>query len=241
MTTNLRRYPYRVNADGVQEKYCTGCDKFLPVTEYYVRRSQGKRGNGKYVSRCKQCVCRKQTSHGDVGGWVPMVKVWFIFEELARRVGQTRSAEEVGMTPDAFRNIRYRRTKNVQKRHVVRAITYLRCLRLEGVWDPPKEGAPLGFGEKQCVRCGCDLDQYTPGCKSCTDRRAARVKRGLIKLTRAQMFGMFSVASKAPVDARFEVTPPDNMGVVIITVVSDDQNINQKYKVPANGGPELIS
>jgi hypothetical protein len=244
VATRLRRHPFRETPKGL-EKWCPGCTRWRLCSLHFSKRRTGDRA-GEYLSRCKDCICRPKTKHGSVSGYVPAPQVWWIFDELARRVGVRRSAESLGVSPETVSNILHRHTLRVQRRNVYRAITYLRCLRQDNVWDPPKQGRKASYYEarNRCVGCGRDIDgYYTLDCKMCANRKAKRNERRreqLVEslfLTRAQAVGLYGTAMELPVDTTLEVTPGTN-GVLIVTARSEQTDAQIGYHLLPEGGRE---
>jgi hypothetical protein len=131
--TNLRY----IEGKGL-ERFCTECEKWLPVREFN-RRVNGYAHTTRayhWFHLCRNCRSIKydRTAHGDVSGLVPVSKVWWIYDEIVRRVGMYECAELCGVSYDTIRLILYRKSRHVQKRNVRNAMTALRDLRDNDVW-----------------------------------------------------------------------------------------------------------
>jgi hypothetical protein len=174
MSTRLRRHPLRT-IDGIEEKFCPGCDDFLPV-ERFSRRRQGSHREGELLSRCKSCIASAKVKHGDQTGWIDSRISWPIFDELVMRLGLHQASQSISMSENAYRDLLYKRTFFTQKRFVRRAIVLLRELRDENVWERPTQGRPLAH-RPYCRGCGADLSSNTLGCRVCTWRHYERKKR----------------------------------------------------------------
>lgn len=176
MSTRLRRHPLRI-VDGVEEKFCPGCQSFKPTTEFSRRGPQSHRA-GELLSRCRECIASAKVKHQDQPGWVSARFVWPLFDELAMRLGQQEAAKRIEMSANAYRAVLYQRTYYTQKRFVRRVILALRALHTENVWNRPTIGRPLAH-RPYCRGCGADLESNTNGCRQCTLRHyeAARSVR----------------------------------------------------------------
>jgi hypothetical protein len=173
MATRLGKHPIRTTEKGT-EKWCSGCKKFCPITEFHVGRTGARAGERR--GRCRSCYNTPLVKHGQATGWIPIDRVWWIFDEITQRLGQQRAADTIGFGVAALRSILYRRTYNVQKRFVVAALAVLRELRSNVVWDPPRLGRPLRYVAR-CKGCGTELSNYTDDCRVCWERRRGRARR----------------------------------------------------------------
>ena len=123
--------------NGALVRWCTECKKWLKVKEFN-RRLKDTYGPPKawhWFHLCKNCRSRKynRTKHNDISGYVPVRDVWWIYDELADRIGMVKAAEASGITYDNLRLILYRKSIFVQRRNVRSAIVLLKELRRENV------------------------------------------------------------------------------------------------------------
>lgn len=242
MATRVRRHPFRTR-NGELEKWCPGCERWLNTRLHFSRRKRDSPGRkaGEFLSRCKNCICRPRVHHNEVSGYTPVLSCWWVFDEITQRVGQARCAQELGCSPETIRSILYKRSRNVQRRHVYRAITYLRCLRATDVRDAPRVGKRLGY-QKRCSGCGTELDNYTDDCETCWVRKAKRSVRSLkakeevMEITRAQIVTLFNLTMNMPLDTTVNIKDVDNYGHLTAEFSSDSHGATVSLKVFAGGG-----
>jgi hypothetical protein len=67
----------------------------------------------------------KQPNHG----YVPVEQVWWIFDELIRRVGHMEAARRISMSPSGLGFIKRGKRRQIQKFTLARAIAALRDAR----------------------------------------------------------------------------------------------------------------
>lgn len=102
--------------------------KALPVTAFSLRKyPSGKISRHSWCIHC--CLYRKHKNKQPNHGYLPVERVWWIFDELIRRVGHMEAARRINMSPTALRVIKTRGRKHVQKFTVTRAVLALRDAR----------------------------------------------------------------------------------------------------------------
>lgn len=150
-TTKIRGHHLHRRSDGRLERYCTECHSWKSTREFNRRIAVGKVDGPAmawhWFHLCRDCRAHKydRVKHGDISGLIPVDQVWWIYDELARRVGMLDAAELSGMSYDNLRRLLYRRSRHVQRRRVREAIELLRELREEDVWVAPTTGRPPGY------------------------------------------------------------------------------------------------
>jgi hypothetical protein len=88
-------------------------------------------------------------AHQTVSGLVPLSSVWWIYDEIAQRVGMVEGAKLAGISYDNLRLILYRRSHDVQRRNVRTAIETLRSLRADNIWRRPTNGRPMAYARRK--------------------------------------------------------------------------------------------
>lgn len=144
----------------VEQKLCRGPyheeGKLLPITEFSLRKyPSGRIVRSSWCIHCSQYKKHKnkQPNHG----YVSMEQVWWIFDELIRRVGHTEAARRINMSSNGLRLIKKRERRQVQKFTLARAISALRDARQKNEFrhrDSICHGAYLRDREEKEVKSG---------------------------------------------------------------------------------------
>lgn len=173
--------------DGRLHHICYGVSHpeptWLPATEkyFYVIKS-GERA-GQLFSRCRVCeLWSKVKVPNTVHGLVPAEEARPYYIEAANRIGMAELARRTGLNLDGLSQVIRGRRQNVRAgnfRLVMLEVVSIRrkdehSIPWQSQWRVARRGN--GYGPR-CVGCGCDIEIFTEGCNSCTERRLARAKR----------------------------------------------------------------
>lgn len=153
MSTILIGQSYKV-VDGTIFKLCAGPlhkdeGEWLTLDRYFIMK-KGRRAN-RPIPMCKACERMKRFGTTE-RGLVEVQKVWWVFEELERRVGRTETCRRVGVSANFWKRVENRVYTRMYKRTAIKAVRALREARLKGEVrhrDSIKHGASLrGHEEK---------------------------------------------------------------------------------------------
>lgn len=144
----------------MKQKLCRGPyhreGKLLPITEFSLRKYSS--GNIRRHCWCMHCAQHKRHKNKQPNhGYVPLEQVWWIFDELIRRVGHMEAARRIGMSPSGLRLIKTRERRQVQKFTLAKAISALRDARQKNEFrhrDSICHGAHLRGREEKKVKNG---------------------------------------------------------------------------------------
>lgn len=175
---NQYELPFRnlIGGPGL-ERRCSRCRRWKTVKHFSQVRTGARAGE--HLARCKECRNRDRVKHTESSGYLPLLTVWWIFDEVQRRIGTKEACSRLGVSDNNYRMILYLRNKQVQKRIVARTIVLLRELREQNVWDPPRTGRRSKHVAR-CAGCGGDPDNWTYDCTRCDERFRYRLKKGEI-------------------------------------------------------------
>lgn len=136
----------------------------------------GQNSKGHFSTLCRECrqyyYVKKRGGNGEVK--LAEVRKWL--EEVVARCGTIAgAARTLGVShPTIFRWLgRYKgyEQKRINRKSVKRILDTLGGLRngtITPVTTKINHGRKYKYG---CAGCGCRLEQYTPGCKTCKNRR----------------------------------------------------------------------
>lgn len=227
----------------IATKRCSKCGQTQSLDEFSKDKSKV---DGR-TSNCRECRTRSRVAHGDVIGFVPASRVWWIFEELSARLGQKQASQFCEMGYTAFREIVAHERQRLQARTVRKAIVVLRLARELGIWDPPTQTVSQSKIYNRCKQCGTDLSGYTEGCTTCWDRsrqkqRRATKKEFTVKLTSAQVIGLYGICTTIGFgyNVQFEIQSQDTSGNIIVSVTNSLMEQTQRWKLFPAGGKEQL-
>jgi hypothetical protein len=139
----------------------------------------GQNSKGHFSTLCRECrqyyYVKKRGGNGEVK--LSTVRKWL--EEVVARCGTiSGAARTMGVNqPTIFRWLgRYKgyEQKRINRKSVKLILDTLGGLRNGTITPAPTK---ISHGRKYkygCTGCGCKLEQFTPGCKTCRDRRTRK-------------------------------------------------------------------